>query len=220
MDSANFVDAGRATPLSRTERLMARHMVSAWAAPMFALVTEIDMTAALANRAKGVTVTDKVLAACVATLREHPKLNSHYRDDSIVAYDDVNIGLAVASEKGLTVPVIHGAQALSLDEIAARRRDLVERTRAGRVKISEVTGGTFSVSNLGMFEISRFTAILNPPQVAILAVAASIRRQLWNNGDPQWRPVSDFTLTCDHRAVDGAAGAAFLGALKARLEAA
>ena len=118
------------------------------------------------------------------------------------------------------MPVIHGAQALNLEEIAARRRDLVERTRAGRVKISEVTGGTFSVSNLGMFEISRFTAILNPPQVAILAVAASIRRQLWNGGDPQWRPVSDFTLTCDHRAVDGAAGAAFLGALKARLEAA
>ena len=218
MDAASFIDTGRAMPLSKTERLMARHMVSAWAAPMFALVAEIDMSAALANRAKGVTVTDKILAACAATLREHPQLNAHFRDDAKVAYDDVNIGIAVASEKGLTVPVIHGAQALSLEDIAARRHDLVERTRAGRVKINEVTGGTFSVSNLGMFEISRFTAILNPPQVAILAVGASIRRQLWNGGDPQWRPVADFTLTCDHRAVDGAAGAAFLGALKARLE--
>lgn len=211
-------DTGRVTPLSKTERLMAKHMALAWTAPMFALVTEIDMSAALAKRGEGITVTDVIVAACAATLREHPKVNAHYRDDCIVSYDEVNIGLAVASDKGLTVPVIHGAHALSLPEIAARRRDLVEKTRAGRIRITEVSGGTFSVSNLGMFDISRFTAILNPPQVAILAIGASIRRQIWNGGDPQWRPIAEFSLTCDHRALDGAAGAAFLGALKTRLE--
>ena len=86
------------------------------------------------------------------------------------------------------------------------------------MRITDVTGGTFTVSNLGMFDITRFTAIVNPPQVAILAVGSVNRRQVWNGGEPQWRPIAELTLTCDHRAVDGAAGAAFLGALKRRLE--
>ena len=211
-------DSGRVMPLSKTAKLMAKHMCQAWQAPMFALACEVDMTVAMAGRAPGVTVTDVILSACVRTLPGHPKLNAHYRDDAIVEFDDVNIGLAVAAEKGLTVPVIHAAQSLSLTEIAARRRDLVEKTRAGRVRITDVTGGTFTVSNLGMFDITRFTAIINPPQVAILAVGATKHRQVWNGGEPQWRPIAEFTLTCDHRAIDGAAGAAFLGALKKQLE--
>ena len=216
-DTAN-TESGRVTPLSKTAKLMARHMIHAWQAPMFALGCEIDMTAAMAGRAAGVTVTDVILSACVRTLTGHSKLNAHYRDEAIVEFDDVNIGLAVAAEKGLTVPVIHAAQSLSLTEIAARRRDLVEKTRAGRVRITDVTGGTFTVSNLGMFDITRFTAIINPPQVAILAVGSVNRRQVWNGGEPHWRPIAEFTLTCDHRAIDGAAGATFLGALKRRLE--
>ena len=218
MNGTDIEDAGRVTPLSKTARLMARHMAEAWQAPMFALACEVDMAAAMANRPEGVTVTDVILSACVRTLPAHPRLNAHYRNDAIVAFDDINIGLAVAAEKGLTVPVIHAAQTLTLTEIAARRRDLVEKTRAGRVRVTDVTGGTFTVSNLGMFDVTRFTAIINPPQVAILAVGAVNRRQVWNGGDPQWRPVAEFTLTCDHRAIDGAAGAAFLGALKRRLE--
>ena len=218
MDSTVNQESGRVTPLSKTAKLMARHMSAAWQAPMFALGCEVDMSAAMKGRAAGVTVTDVILSACVRSLLDHPKLNAHYRDDAIVEFDDVNIGLAVAAEKGLTVPVIHAAQSLSLTEIAARRRDLVEKTRAGRVLITDVTGGTFTVSNLGMFDITRFTAIINPPQVAILAVGSVNRRQVWNGGEPQWRPIAELTLTCDHRAIDGAAGAAFLGTLKKQLE--
>lgn len=213
-------EEGRVLPLSKTAKLMARHMVEAWHAPMFALTIEVDMSTATANRPQGVTVTDVILAACVRSLKAHPKLNAHFREDAIVEFDDVNIGLAVAAEKGLTVPVIHRAQQLSLIEIAARRRELVEKTRAGRVKVTDVTGGTFSVSNLGMFDIARFTAILNPPQVAILAVGSAQHRQVWNGGDPRWRPIAEFTLTSDHRAVDGAAAAGFLAALKKNLESA
>ena len=208
----------RVTPLSKTARIMVRHMTQAWQAPMFGLVTEVDMSAAMAKRPAGITVTDVILAACVGALGEHPRFNAHYADEAVIEYDDVNIGLAVASEKGLTVPVIHAAQTLSLPELGAKRRDLIEKTRSGRIKVTEVTGGTFTVSNLGMFDITRFTAIINPPQVAILAVGSVIRRQLWNDGDPQWRQIAEFSLTCDHRAIDGAAGAAFLGTLKKRLE--
>lgn len=211
-------ETGRVTPLSKTARIMVRHMTEAWKAPMFGLVAEVDMTAAMAKRPAGITVTDVILAACAGALAEHPKLNAHYRDEAVIEYDDVNIGLAVASDRGLTVPVIHAAQKLSLAELGARRRDLIEKTRSGRIRVTEVTGGTFTVSNLGMFDITRFTAIINPPQVAILAVGSVIHRQLWNNGDPKWRQIAEFSLTCDHRAIDGAAGASFLGALKKRLE--
>ena len=218
MNSTIPAENRRVSPLSKTARTMVRHMTEAWKAPMFGLVAEVDMTAAMAKRPEGITVTDVILAACVGALCEHPRFNAHYLEDAVIEYDDVNIGLAVASDKGLTVPVIHAAQKLSLAELGARRRDLVEKTRSGRIRVTEVTGGTFTVSNLGMFDITRFTAIVNPPQVAILAVGSVIRRQLWNNGDPQWRQVAEFTLTCDHRATDGAAGASFLGALKKRLE--
>ena len=218
MNTTVPAENSRVTPLSKTGRLMVRHMNLAWQAPMFGLVCEVEMTAAMAQRGAGITLTDVIVSACARTLSEHPKLNAHYRDEETVEFDDVNIGLAVAAEKGLTVPVIHGAQNLSLTEIGARRRDLVDKTRTGRIRVVEVSGGTFTVSNLGMYDITRFTAIINPPQVAILAVGSVNHRQLWNNGDPQWRQVAEFTLTCDHRAIDGAAGAAFLGALKKRLE--
>lgn len=211
-------ETGRVIPLDKTARTMARHMAWAWQAPMFALTSEIDMTEAKAGRPEGATLTDVIMAAVVATLSDHPRLNAHYREDAVVEYDEVNLGLAVASDRGLTVPVIHGAQALSLAELSSRRKELIDKTRAGRLRVTDVTGGTFTVSNLGMFDIARFTAIINPPQVAILAVGGARRRQLWNDGDPQWREVAEFTLTCDHRATDGASGAAFLGALKKRLE--
>ena len=218
MNSIDAVENCRVVPLSKTARIMVRHMNEAWQAPMFALTAEIDMTAALARRGEGITLTDVIVAACARTLCEHPRLNAHYREESVVEFDEANIGLAVAAEKGLTVPVIHGAQKLSLAEIGARRRELVEKTRSGRIRITDVSGGTFTISNLGMYDITRFTALLNPPQVAILAVGSTNRRQHWNNGDPQWRQVAEFTLTCDHRAIDGAAGASFLIALKKHLE--
>ncbi|WP_237480669.1 2-oxo acid dehydrogenase subunit E2 [Lichenibacterium dinghuense] len=217
------IDEGRAVPLSKTARTMAKYMSQAWTAPMFGLTAEVDMTAANARRAQlkgeGVTLTDVIVQSCVRAIKAHPKLNAHFRDDAVVFYDDVNVGLAVANDKGLIVPVIHGAQELSLSEIGARRRELIGKTRTGGLKVPDVTGGTFTVSNLGMFDVTRFTAIINPPQVAILAVGSTVHRQVWNGGEPAWRPVAEFTLTSDHRAVDGAAAAGFLQALKKDLEA-
>lgn len=213
------IDEGRAVPLSKTARTMAKYMSQAWTAPMFGLTAEIDMTAASARRSEGITLTDVIVESCVKALQAHPKLNAHFRDDAVVFYDDINVGLAVANDKGLIVPVIHGAQKLSLPEIGARRRELIGKTRTGGLKVPDVTGGTFTVSNLGMFDVTRFTAIINPPQVAILAVGSTVHRQVWNDGEPAWRPVAEFTLTSDHRAVDGAAAAGFLQALKRNLEA-
>ena len=202
---------------------MAKYMSQAWQAPMFGLTAEIDMTAANARRAgrkdEGITLTDVIVRSCVQALQAHPRLNAHFRDDAVVFYDDVNLGLAVANDKGLIVPVIHGAQKLSLGEIGARRRELIGKSRTGGLKVPDVTGGTFTVSNLGMFDVTRFTAIINPPQVAILAVGSTVHRQVWNGGQPAWRPVAEVTLTSDHRAVDGAAAAGFLQALKKDLEA-
>ncbi len=211
-------DTGRVLPLSKTGRIMAHHMSEAWKAPMFAVTTEVEMGPALASRSEGVTLTDIIMTASVAALVAHPRLNAHFREDAVVEYDEVNIGLAVASDKGLTVPIVHGAEKLALAEIAARRRELVQKARAGQLRVTDVTGGTFTVSNLGMFDVARFTAILNPPQVAILAVGAIAKRFMWNGGEPQWRDVAEFSLTCDHRAADGAAAATFLATLKARLE--
>lgn len=217
-DTTTLEPAGRERPLSKTEKIMARHMGTAWSAPMFGVTVEVDMGPALTRRAPGVTVTDIMLADCAATLAHHPAINAHFGENVVLEYGSVNLGLAVASDRGLTVPVIHGADSLSLPEIAARRKELVEKVREGRIGIKEVSGGTFTVSNLGMFGVTRFTAIINPPQVAILAVGATSKRQVWNDGAPEWRDICELTLTSDHRAVDGAGAARFLSDLKARLE--
>lgn len=217
-DITHHDPAGLARPLTKTEKLMARHMVTAWAAPMFGIVVDIDMTTAQDRRAPGVTMTDVILADCAATLAEHPAINAHYRDDAVVQFGVVNLGLAVASDRGLTVPVIHGAEAMSIDRIAARRAEIVAKVRAGKIAIADVMDGTFTVSNLGMLGVRQFTAIINPPQVAILAVGSTTMQQVWNDGNPHWRAICSFTLTCDHRATDGAHAARFMAALKTRLE--
>ena len=204
--------------LSKTERLMARAMTAAWQAPMFDVVIEVDMQTALGRRSAGITLTDVILQACARTLIRFPGINAHYRDDAVHQFATANVGLAVSSDRGLMVPVVHGADGLTLAQIAERRRALVAKVRDGKIAIAEVMDGTFTVSNLGMFDVRRFTAILNPPQVAILAVGSTSMRHVWNNGAPEWRQICDLSLTCDHRAVDGAAAAAFLTALKAELQ--
>lgn len=193
-------------------------MVKAWEAPVFHLGVDVDMTAALARKGAGVTVSDVLLLACAAALRAHPGLNAWYDDESVTVVDDVNVGLAVATEAGLVVPVVHGVDTLDLEGVAAARRDVVDRARTGQLTMADVTSGTFTVSNLGMLGIDEFDAILNVPQVAILAVSSTRQQQVWTPEGPEWKPIARFTLTCDHRAVDGAAGARFLGALRAELE--
>jgi pyruvate dehydrogenase E2 component (dihydrolipoamide acetyltransferase) len=207
-------------PLKGIARTAARRMVAAWEAPMFHLTTEVDMTAALEakERAAGATLTDLLLRSCALALKDHPRLNAHFNDEVISQFGYVNLGVAVASDAGLVVPVIHGAEQLGLEKMAQARRSVVERARSGALTREDVTGGTFTVSNLGMFPIARFDAILNVPQVAILAVGSTVQRQVYRDGDPAWRPVAELTLTCDHRAVDGATGAAFLARLREVLE--
>ena len=208
------------TQLKGIRRTAARRMVAAWEAPVFHLTVEVDMTRALAvkERQPGATVTDDLLRACAAALAAHPAINAHYAEEAVTTFDQVNLGLAVATEAGLMVPVVHDAGSLDLAGLAAARKDITGRAREGALQMADVTGGTFTVSNLGMMGIDRFDAILNVPQVAILAVGSTRHRQLWNDGDPVWRPVAELTLTCDHRAVDGATGAAFLTALRSALE--
>ncbi|MFT4288033.1 2-oxo acid dehydrogenase subunit E2 [Nocardioides sp.] len=213
---------GTLTPLKGIRRTAARRMVTAWEAPVFHLTVAADMTAALGvkDRVPGATVTDALLLACARALLAHPGINAHYGEEAVTSFASVNLGIAVATEAGLMVPVVHGVEALDLTAMAAARRDVTSRAREGRLQMADVTGGTFTVSNLGMMGIDRFDAILNVPQVAILAVGTTTQRQVWNGGDPAWRPIAELTLTCDHRAVDGATGAAFLADLRGHLESA
>jgi pyruvate dehydrogenase E2 component (dihydrolipoamide acetyltransferase) len=212
---------GTTVPLKGIRRTAARRMVAAWAVPVFHLTVEVDMTAALATKdtQPGATVTDALLASCASALTAHPALNAHCVDEAVTVFDRVNLGAAVATDAGLVVPVIQDAASLDLSGLAAARRDVAARARSGKLGMADVTGGTFTVSNLGMLGIEYFDAILNVPQVAILAVGATRQRQVWNGGEPAWRPIAELTLTCDHRAVDGATGAAFLTAVRTVLEA-
>ena len=195
-------------------------MVKAWEAPVFHLGVDVDMTEALALKGsgEGVTVSDVLLVACATALRAHPRLNAWYDDESVSVVNDVNVGLAVATDAGLVVPVVRQVDTLDLNGVAAARRDVVDRARAKKLTMADVTGGTFTVSNLGMLGIDEFDAILNVPQVAILAVSSTRMQQVWAPEGPEWKPIARFTLTCDHRAVDGATGAQFLAGLRSELE--
>ena len=148
----------------------------------------------------------------------HRDVNALYTGDAVELYPTANVGIAVAVPKGLVVPVITGCERKSIAEIAAARAALVERARAGKLQQADLEGGTFTISNLGMYGIERFIAVLNPPQAAILAVGSTEDRVVPVEGVPVVRPRMELTLTCDHRAIDGATGAEFLGDVKAFLE--
>ena len=211
---------GTTRPLPRLRRTAARRLAEAWTAPVIHLVRAADMTRTLERRDRepNVTVTDVLLRACALALARHPDINAHYADEAVTTFERVNLGFAVATHEGLTVPVIHDADRLDLPQISERRREAVEKARGGALRVRDVDGGTFTVSNLGMFGVDHFDAILNPPQVGILAVGATQQRYVLADGEPAWRPVSELTLTCDHRGVDGVTGARFLSTLCEILE--
>ncbi len=165
-----------------------------------------------------VTVTDVLVKVCAAALMRHSAVNVQFTEEELLVFPYANIGIAVATERGLVVPVVHGAEHLSLAEVAAARADVVKRAREGRLRQEDLEGGTFTISNLGMFGLDQFTAVLNPPQAAILAVGASQERPVVWEGQIVARPTMTMTLTCDHRAVDGAPAAEFLETVKAMLE--
>ena len=202
-------------------RIMAERMTASWTtAPHFYLVREVDVSrlASWLDQARKqtgahVTYTDLLVKLVAAALSRHPRVNASWRDGAIAQNTDVNIGLAVAIDDGLVVPVIHRADSLRLPEIAARRADVVSRAQAGKLRPADIQGGGFTISNLGMFGVDAFNAIVNPPQAAILAVGRIADRVVAHAGQPAVRPTMVLTLSCDHRALDGARAAQFLGTL-------
>ena len=213
--------------LSSMRKTIARRLTEAWQAPVFQLSVTVDMERAQAVRAKLVgmhtdgakpTLSDLLTKVCAAALMRHRAVNALYKGDAIELHPTANVGIAVAVPNGLVVPVIRSAERLSIAEIANARAALVDRARAGKLQQGDLDGGTFTISNLGMYGIERFIAVLNPPQAAILAVGSVEDRVVAVDGQPAVRPRMEITLTCDHRAVDGATGAQFLTTVKQFLE--
>lgn len=209
---------GRRVPLVGRRRIIAERMLrSAQQAPHIALTIEVDMSHA--ERTRGEASFTAVLVAKVAPLLvKHPFMNATLEGEEIVLLDEVNVGVAVAAEEGLIVPVVKAAHRKSLAQIDAEIRDLARRAREGKLTLDDVTGGTFTISNLGMFGIEEFRAIINPPESAILAVGAIIRKPVVIGDGIAIRPMMKITASADHRIVDGAVVAEFLRDLKADLE--
>jgi pyruvate dehydrogenase E2 component (dihydrolipoamide acetyltransferase) len=207
--------------VSNVWRIMAERMTASWTtAPHFYLVREVNASRLVTWRERAskltgarITYTDLLVRLVAAALVQHPRVNVAWKDGAIVPNGEVNLGLAVAIDDGLVVPVLHRADTLSLAEIATRREDLVTRAQAGRLRPADIQAGGFTLSNLGMYGVDAFNAIVNPPQAAILAVGRMADRVLAVNGQPAVQPTMVLTLSCDHRALDGARAARFLGAL-------
>jgi pyruvate dehydrogenase E2 component (dihydrolipoamide acetyltransferase) len=216
--------------LTRTQQVIARRMAESKATvPEFTITTEVDMEAAVALRGQLKAVTessggvvpsynDMVVKACAIALREFPRANGSYKDGHFELYSRVNIGVAVAAQDALVVPTVFDADKKSLGEIARDGRALAERVRAGAVTPPELSGGTFTVSNLGMFGVTEFVAVINPPQAAILAVGKMEPRAVVRDGEVVARNTMNITLSCDHRILYGADAAEFLARIKALLE--
>jgi pyruvate dehydrogenase E2 component (dihydrolipoyllysine-residue acetyltransferase) len=213
-------------------RLMAERTTQSWTTvPHFFVTREVDAGALKAardamlpavERSHGVklTFTDLIVRAAAGTLRRHPRLNASWTGDSVVVHSEINIALAMAVENAVVTAVIPHADAMPVAEIAVRRRDLMQRATVGRLRPEDVGGGTFTVSNLGMYDVDAFTAIIVPPQAAILAVGAVVDRVVAVDGKAVVRPMMTVTLSCDHRVVDGARAAEFLRDLVSALHAA
>jgi pyruvate dehydrogenase E2 component (dihydrolipoamide acetyltransferase) len=199
--------------------------------PHFYLTSNIEIDALLKLRAElnaksakdgpaafKLSVNDLIIKACAVALRRHPNVNSTYTEEAIIQYDDVDISIAVAIPDGLITPIIRKADQLGLAAISNAMKDLGARAKAGKLKPEEFQGGGFSISNLGMFGIPEFSAIINPPQSAILAVGAGEKRAVVKNDAIAIATMMTVTLSCDHRVVDGALGAEFLATLKGIIE--
>lgn len=215
-------------PLTAVRRVTARRLTESASVPHFYLTTVVDAEALLAFRGEvndrlavgsaRISVTDLLVRACAVTLRAHPQANSSWAGDAIVRHRRIHIGVAVALDDGLIVPVIRDAHRKSVSEIATDARSLADRARAGKLSPDEFAGGTFTISNLGMFGIDNFTAVLNPPEAAILAVGAATHEPVVRDGRVSAGTTMKLTLSVDHRVLDGATGAAFLRDLRLILE--
>ena len=230
--SAEAAPGGEVVQLSQMRKTIARRLSQVWVdTPTFFLTMDIDMAAAMQERKRindqlaaidagvKVSVNDLIIKACAVALERFPKMNVSFQGDHIVQYADAHVGVAVAIEDGLITPTIRDANKKSLSAISKEIRELAGRAQDKRLKPEEYSGGTFSVSNLGMFGIDHFTAIINPPQAGILACGAVQKVPVVNDdGELTVGTRMKVTLSCDHRAVDGATGAQFLGEVRRLLE--
>jgi pyruvate dehydrogenase E2 component (dihydrolipoamide acetyltransferase) len=215
--------------LTSIRKTIARRLTEAWEAPVFQLTVTADASELAATRERMVellregevkpTVNDVLTRLVAAALMRHRAVNAQFVSGEIHRYPAANVGIAVATESGLVVPVIRGADRRSTQEIAVVRADLVGRAREGKLQLQDLEDGTFTISNLGMYGIEQFIAVLNPPQVAILAVGSIEDRPLVVDGELLVVPALTMTLTCDHRAIDGSEGADFLRTVKSFVEA-
>ncbi len=218
--------ASSSVPMSRPWRIMAQRLQESWqSVPHFYLERDVNAKALVNWRAElngrqavKITYTDLLVKVVAVALQQHPRLNAAWQNEQIVTNAAINVGLAVAVEDGLLVPVIQNANQLSLAAIAEQRATLVARAGSGKLQPTDMANGTFTISNLGMFGVERFNAIVNPPQAAILAVGALVDRVVPVKGKAKVRPMMTLTLSCDHRIVDGARAAQFLQTLVAYLE--
>jgi pyruvate dehydrogenase E2 component (dihydrolipoyllysine-residue acetyltransferase) len=220
--------AYRDVPLTQIRKTIAKRLAtSIGPVPHFFLTTEVDMERAADARAAlnqqlgdqgKISVNDILLKATALALTKHGACNAWWQDDHIRYWNEVHLGVAVAVEDGLITPVIRHTDRKSLLEIGAESRELAGRARERRLKPEEYTGSTFSVSNLGMFEIDQFTAVINPPEAGILAIGSMAAKPVASDGKVEVRRRLRMTMSCDHRVIDGATGAAFLKTLKQMLE--
>ena len=215
-------------PLTSIRKTIARRLTEAWSAPVFQLGVSADMTEVLALREQLVermtegdakpTVNDVLVKLVGAALARHTPVNATFTGEEIQRHPSAHVGIAVAAPQGLVVPVIRDADRRTVQEIARTRADLVGRARDNKLTLQDMEAGTFTISNLGMFGVEQFTAVLNPPQVAILAVGAVKDEPVVTDGELDIAPILRMILTCDHRAIDGADGAQFLQTLVALIE--
>ena len=217
----------RDVPLTQIRKTIARRLAeSIGPIPTFYLTVDLDLTRAAEMRSAmaemgdeyKVSFNDIVLKAVATALAQHPEVNAHWLGDRIREHHRVHLGMAVATDDGLIVPVIFDADRKRMSEISREAKELARRARERKLKPDEYTGSTFSVSNLGMFGIEHFTAIINPPEVAILAIGAIEDRAVVEDGTPVVRKRMRLTMSCDHRVVDGAVGARFLQTLRRLIE--
>jgi pyruvate dehydrogenase E2 component (dihydrolipoamide acetyltransferase) len=211
-------------------RVMAERMTASWTSvPHFFLMRDVDASSLVEWRKRSgpptekrtglkLTFTDILIRLLGLALRDHPRLNAVWADGKIQFNPEINVGLATAVNDGLVVPVIHGADHVSIEEIAALRQDLVRRAHDRKLRPADLAGGTFTLTNLGMYNVDAFIAIVNAPQAAILAIGRIVERVVAVNGRPAVRPMLNLSLSCDHRVVDGARAAQFLDDLAELME--
>jgi pyruvate dehydrogenase E2 component (dihydrolipoamide acetyltransferase) len=213
-------------PLSNVRKTIARRLTEAWTVPAFQLTVDVDMTRTQElvqkqrelNPDVRITVTDVLTKVCAQALMRHRAMNVQFTGDALLEFPTANVGIAVAAPQGLVVPVVQNAEQLTIAQIASVRADLVGRARDNKLRAEDLEGGTFTISNLGMYDVDVFTAVLNPPQASILAVGQTRDLVVPVDGEVLVLPIMTMTITCDHRAVDGATGAEFLHTIKVFLQ--